>query len=126
MHSDVTSYVWSYPVCQVVKSDHRAKAGLLRPLEIPTRKWAQVTMDLVTDLHNSYEYMAVAVFVDRVTKMVHFAPCTKEVTTFDSTQLFVDHVFRLHGLLDVIVLEWDPCFTRKFWRSLFDLLGMDL
>ena len=126
MRSDVTSYVRSCPVCQEIKSDNRAKAGLLRPLEIPTRKWAQVTTDLVTDLPNSYGYMAVAVFVDRLTKMVHFAPCTKEVTAPDYAQLFVDSVFRLHGLPDVIVSDRDPHFTSKFWRSLFDLLGMDL
>ena len=126
MRSDVTSYVRSCPVCQEIKSDNRAKAGLLRPLEIPTRKWAQVTTDLVTDLPNSYGYTAVAVFVDRLTKMVHFAPCTKEVTAPDYAQLFVDSVFRLHGLPDVIVSDRDPHFTSKFWRSLFDLLGTDL
>ena len=58
--------------------------------------------------------------------MVHFAPCRKEVTAPEYAQLFVDHVFRLHGLPDVIVSDRDPRFTSKFWRSLFDLLGTDL
>ena len=109
-----------------MKSDNRAKAGLLQPLEIPTRKWAQVTTDLITDLPESHGYTAIAVFVDRMTKMVHFAPCRKEVTAPEYAQLFVDHVFCLHGLPDVIVSNRDPRFTSKFWRSLFDLLGTDL
>ena len=70
--------------------------------------------------------LQIAVFVDRMTKMVHFAPCTKEVTAPEYAQLFVDHVFCLHGLPDVIVSDRDPRFNSKFWRSLFELLGMDL
>ena len=41
-------------------------------------------------------------------------------------KLFVDHGFRLHGLPKVIISNWDPLFTGKFWKSFFDLLGMDL
>ena len=80
MGRDVEQYVRSYPVCQVMKSDHRKKAGLLQPIPIPNRKWEQITTDLVTDLPSSNGYTAVAVFVDRLTKMVHFCPCTKEIT----------------------------------------------
>ena len=126
MRSDVISYVKTCPVCQGMKSDTRAKAGLLRPLEIPTRKWAHVTTDLVTDLPESDGFTAVAVFVDRMTKMVHFAPCTKEVTAPQYARLFVDTVFRLHGMPEVIVSDRDPRFTSRFWRSLFNLLGTDL
>ena len=41
-------------------------------------------------------------------------------------QIFVDNVFRLHGLPEVIISDRDPRFTGKFLRSLFDLLGTDL
>jgi hypothetical protein len=126
LRADVTSYVRTCPTCQEMKSDNRAKAGLLQPLEIPSRKWAQVTTDLVTDLPESDGYTAVAVFVDRMTKMVHFAPCTKEVTAPEYARLFIDHVFKLHGLPEVIISDRDPRFTSRFWRSLFELLGTDL
>ena len=98
-----------------MKLDNRAKAGLLQPLEIPSRKWAQVTTDLVTDLPESEGYTAIAVFVDQYTKMVHFASCKKEVTAMEYAKLFVDHVFRLHGLPEVIISDRDPRFTSKFW-----------
>ena len=109
----------------MVKSDNRSKAGLLRPLEIPSRKWAHITTDLVTNLPESNGYTAIAVFMDKLTKMVHLAPCTKEVTAMEYAKLFVDHVFRLHGLPKVIISDRDPHFTGKFWKSLFDLLGID-
>ena len=87
----------------MVKSDNRAKAGLLRPLEIPSRKWAHITRDLITDLPESNGYTAIAIFMDKLTKMVHLAPCTKEVTAMEYAKLFVDHVSRLHGLPEVII-----------------------
>ena len=68
LRSDVISYVKSCPTCQEMKSDNWEKAGLLQPLEILDRKWAQVTTDLVTDLPESGGYTAIAVFVDRMTK----------------------------------------------------------
>ena len=36
---DVASYVRSCPTFQAIKSDTRAKAGLLQPLEVPIQKW---------------------------------------------------------------------------------------
>ena len=114
MKGDIADYMRTCPVCQEVKLDNRTKAGLLQPLEIPIRKWAQVTTDLVTDLPESNGFTTIAVFVDRMTKMVHFAPWTKEVTALEYTRIFVNTVFRLHGLPEVIISDRDPRFTSKF------------
>ena len=73
MGKDIENYMKSYLVCQVVKSDCRKKVGPLQFIPIPTRKCEQITTDLVTDLPPSAGYTAIAVFVDRLTKMVHFA-----------------------------------------------------
>ena len=93
LRGDVLQYVKTCPTCQVVKSDNRAKAGLLRPLEIPSRKWMNVTTDLVIDLLDSDGYTAIAVFIDKLRKMVHVACCTKEVMAMEYAKLFMDHVF---------------------------------
>ena len=37
--STVGEYVRSCPVCQLVKSDHKKKAGALQPIPLPERKW---------------------------------------------------------------------------------------
>ena len=76
-----------------MKSGKRAKAGLLKPMEIPSRKWAHVTMDLVTDLPESNGLTAIVFFVDKLTKMVHLARCKKKVTAMEYVQIFVDNVF---------------------------------
>ena len=126
MRGDATSYVRTCPTCQMVKADNRKKAGPLQPIPPPERKWSHVTTDLVTDLPDSEGYTAIAVFVDRLTKRVHFAPCTKEVDAAEYARIFIETVFRHHGLPEVIISDRDPRFTSKFWTTLFELLGTDL
>ena len=77
----------------MMKSDNREKARLLQPLEIPSRKWADVTTDLVIDLPESNRFMAIVVFIDKLTRMVHLVGCKKEVTAMLYAQIFVDNVF---------------------------------
>ena len=77
----------------MMNSDNKAKAGLLQPLEIPSRKWVHITMDLITDLPESNGFMAIIVFVDKLTKMVHLAGCKKKISTMEYAQIFVDNVF---------------------------------
>ena len=50
-------------------------------------------MDLVTNLPESSSCTAIAVFVDKLLKMVHLDCYTKEVTAMEYAKLFVDHVF---------------------------------
>ena len=66
-----------------MESDNRAKPGLLKPLEIPSRKWVHVTTDLVTDLPESNGCTAIVVFIGKLTKMVHLAGCKKEVIAME-------------------------------------------
>ena len=97
-----------------MKSNNRAKAGLLTPLKIPSRKWAHVSTDLVTDLLESSGFMAIEVFVNKLTKMAHLARYKKEVIALEYAQIFIDNVFQLHGLPEVIISDQDPRFTGKF------------
>ena len=114
LRDDTIQYVKTCSTCQMMKSDNRAKAGLLQPLEIPSRKWAHVTKDLVTSLPESNGFMAIIVFVEKLMKMVHLVGCKKEVTAMEYGQIFIDNVSRLQGLLEAIISDWDPHFTGKF------------
>ncbi|POM60301.1 LOW QUALITY PROTEIN: Pol protein [Phytophthora palmivora] len=59
-------------------------------------------------------------------KMVHLAPVRDKVTGKQATQLFLDSVFRYHGLPETIVSDRDPRFTGAFWDTLFQLLETKL
>ncbi|POM62907.1 LOW QUALITY PROTEIN: Pol protein [Phytophthora palmivora] len=58
--------------------------------------------------------------------MHHLAPVRDKVTGKQAAQLFLDSVFRYHGLPETIVSDRDPRFTGAFWDTLFQLLGTKL
>ncbi|KAF1318374.1 reverse transcriptase, partial [Globisporangium splendens] len=122
----VANYVRSCEQCQRVKPAGKNKAPL-HPLPIPQDCWKSVSMDFVFGfLEDKTRNTGVVVFVDRLSKMVHVAPVRKHVTAQETACLFLEHVFRYHGLPESIVSDRDPRFTAAFWRELFRLLGTDL
>jgi len=62
--------------------------------------------------------------VDRLTKMADFIPCNKSIIGEKTIKLFLDHVFRYHGLLENIVFYCGRQFASKFWKRLFELLNV--
>ncbi|KAE9289215.1 hypothetical protein PF008_g25933 [Phytophthora fragariae] len=84
-------------------------------------------MDFIFGLPRDAEgRTGVLIFVDRFSKMVFLAPIAAEVTADESAELFLDLVFRHHGLPESIVSDRDPRFTSAFWTRLFALLGTRL
>lgn len=47
-------------------------------------------------------------------------------TAVSVARLFLDHIYKLHGLPVAIVSDRDPVFTAKFWKELFSLAGVQL
>ena len=68
----------------------------------------------------------VFVVVDRFTKYVHFIPLAHPYTAVKVAQLFMQFVFKLHGLPSTIVSDKDLVFTSKFWSELMKLQGISL
>jgi hypothetical protein len=56
-------------------------------------------------------------FIDKLTKLVHFVACKEEMSAKESAELYVDHVFRLHGLSREFITDRDPRFTSAFWHA---------
>jgi hypothetical protein len=58
--------------------------------------------------------------------MVHLIPVSVHITAEESARIFVDTVFRLHGIPEDFVSDRDPKFTSAFWTETFRLLGTAL
>lgn len=105
--------------CQRVKSSRSSHAPL-RPLPIASGSWRSVSLDFVFNLpadpRSRTDFL---VFVDQFSKMVLLAPVSVYVTAENYAVLFLDIVFRHHGLLESIVSDCDPRFVAAFWHSLF-------
>jgi hypothetical protein len=83
-------------------------------------------MDFITDLPTVKAKNSIVVVGDRLTKMAHFTPCSKSIMAEETAQLILDGIIRLHGLPEEIMSEGGPQFASKFWRHLFELLGVDI
>ena len=127
MDVEIQTYVTGCDACQRNKPSHQAKIGLLQPLPIPERPWQQVSLDLIVALPRTKSgHDAVVVFVDKLTKMVHYVATTTNVTAPQLSQLFMREVCRLHGVPESILSDRDPRFTAHFWRALWGQLGTKL
>jgi hypothetical protein len=127
MIEDVKKYINSCYLCQLNKPMNQKAAGFLQPLPIPTERWEEISMDLITQLPKSRKGNdCIVVFVDRFSKLMH---CTATQTTVTATQLaeiFLREVVRHHGIPKAIISDRDPRFTSIFWRSLWKLMGTKL
>ncbi|KAE8952067.1 hypothetical protein PR002_g32782 [Phytophthora rubi] len=84
-------------------------------------------MDFIFELPaDARGHTGIVVFVCRLSKMVRLAALRKSVTAPQAAQLFVDNVFRNHGLPEAFVSDRDPRFVFHFWQHLFRLLGTRL
>jgi hypothetical protein len=116
---DVAKYVSTCVACQRNKARRHKPYGLLQPLPVPEKPWHTVTFDFIVKLPND----SICVFVDKLTKLVHFVACKEEVSAKEFAELYVDHVFCLHGLSREFITDRDSRFTSAFWQEVTVLLG---
>ena len=103
---DIRQFVENCPVCQMEKSDHALAKGKLMPTQIPETKWSEISIDFVTDLPISANKRdTILVTVDKATRMVHLAPCRKNITATGTAQLLWNTIIRYHGIPRVILSD---------------------
>ncbi len=71
-------------------------------------------------------YDSAVVFVDRLSKMVHYVPCNKTIDAPGMADMFVREVVRLHGWPKVVISDRDPRFDSEFWRAVLKGSGTEL
>jgi hypothetical protein len=127
MDAVIQKYVTSCDACQRNKPSQQSPIGLMKPLPIPSRPWQQVSLDLITALPKSkLGNDAIVVFVDKLTKMVHYVATKTNVTAPQLATIFMREVVRLHGVPESILSDRDPRFTAHFWRAFWSQLGTTL
>ena len=68
------------------------QTGLLQPLPIHEFRWQSVPLNLITDLPRTKEgQTTIVVFVDRLSKMVHFALAWTDMGSQEFAQIFMGY-----------------------------------
>ena len=65
----------------------------------------------------------IMVVVDRLFKYSHFCALQHPFIPTYVAQIFLDQIFKLHGIPTSIVFDHDPTSTSEFWKELFKLKG---
>lgn len=126
MRQEVIKYVQSCDVCQRIKTGNQFPQGLLQPLPVPHQIWEDISLDFVEGLPNSNGKDCIMVVIDRFTKVGHFIALTHPFNATQVAQLFLDNVFKLHGMPKSMVSDKDKLFTSNFWKELFNSMGTQL
>jgi hypothetical protein len=83
-------------------------------------------MDFIVGLPKSGNKSIIMVVVDHLSKYAHLCALQHLFIASNVVQLFMDQVFKLHGMPHSIVSHHDPTFTSYFWQELFKIQGTQL
>jgi hypothetical protein len=83
-------------------------------------------MDFIEGLPRSGNFDCILVVIDKFIRYGHFVPLSHPYSTQTVASVFMNVVYKLHGLPASIVSDRDPIFTSKYWQDLFKLSGTSL
>jgi hypothetical protein len=126
MKQDIPNFLVECDVCQCNKCETVKSLGTLQPLPIPPAIWMDISMDFITGLPKSGNKSVIMVVFDRLSKYGHLCALQHPFTTSTMAQIFMDRVFKIHGMPHFIVSDPDPNFSTNFWQDLSKLQGTKL
>jgi len=126
MNNDIEEYIKRCPICSTLKDKTHAPYGLVQFSETPQKPWTHIHVDFITDLPTSSGYDTVINIVDHFSKMIHLVPTSGLPSAEDVANVFLRHVFCLHGLPLSITSDRGTQFTSRFWKRFLGLLGIDI
>ena len=122
----IGKYVPTCDMCLHTKSIRQLPTGELHPLPIPSRPWDTISVDFIMELPESNGKDAIMVVVDSMTKRSHFVSTVTTLTAARTAQLYLQHVWKHHGLPKRVVSDRGPQFVAEFTKELYRLLGIKL
>jgi hypothetical protein len=93
---------------------------------VPASAWQIISLDFVEGLPRSGNANFILVVVDSFTKYGHFIPLLHPFTAQHVAKVFLNHIYKLHGLPLVITSDRDRIFTSTFWKELFRATDVSL
>jgi hypothetical protein len=83
-------------------------------------------MDFIIGLPKSKENNFIMVVVNRLTKYALFFSLSHPFKASILATTFMETIYKIHGILNIIVSDRDPISTSNFWIELFSYLGTQL
>jgi hypothetical protein len=77
------------------------------------QRWRDILIDFIVDLPSSNGFINIIVVVDRLIKMRHIISM-ELINAISVAEYFVKHVFKLHGLSNLIISNCGSQFVLDF------------
>jgi hypothetical protein len=126
MNLAVHTFVKARLIFQQEKPERSKYVGLLQPLPILEGAWQTVSMGFVEGLPKSGQANCILVVVEKFTRYGHFLPLKHPYTASSVAKLYLDRIYKLHGMPLAIISDSDRIFPRRFWQELFSLAQVQL
>jgi hypothetical protein len=86
----------------------------LQPLPINATMCTEISMDFIVGLSKAGKKSMIMMVVDHLSKSTHFCALQHPFKASTVAQVFMDNVFKLHGMPTSIVIACNPTFTTNF------------
>ncbi|KAF8752634.1 hypothetical protein RHS01_07533 [Rhizoctonia solani] len=98
---------WHIDSCETCQQIQKPKYASIppQPLEILSRPWQQVSYDMIVDLPKDGNNDSILVIVDSFTKYGIFVKCSKKLKAPKLAELFLEHVWKCHGMPEKTILD---------------------
>jgi hypothetical protein len=117
MKQDICTFVAECDTCQCNKCETVKPPGTLQTLMIPPTIWMDISIYFIVGLSKSSNKSVIMVVVGRLSKFSHLCSLQHSFTTSTRAQIFMDNIFKLHGLSHSILYNRDPNFTSYFGNN---------
>ena len=123
---DVEEYIKTCDACMRNKTTRHPTTISPIPINAPSR-WHTVCLDVLGPFATNSPVepgsdTCVLVFMDKLTKMLRLAACPQQLSAEKAASLFIEHVFRHHGIPERLLSDQGPQFTSSFWKHVFTAL----
>ena len=110
-------YVSTCDMCLWTKSFPRTLTRELHPLPIPSAPWDTISVDFIIELPQSAGHDSIMFVVDSITKCTHLISTVTTISAAGAAHLFLNHVWKHHGLPQQVVSNRGPQFVAEFIRN---------
>jgi hypothetical protein len=83
-------------------------------------------MDFVEGLSVSNKKDVIMVIIDKFSKYGHFLALSHPFSALQVAHVYMDNIYKLHGLPESIISNRDKIFTSNVWQQLFRLSDTQL
>ncbi|QRW24436.1 Retrotransposable element Tf2 protein [Rhizoctonia solani] len=118
---------WHVDSCEICQRIRKPKYVSIppQPLEVPVRPWQHVSYNMIVDLPKDGSSNSILVIVNSFTKYGIFVKCSKKLKAPELAELFLENVWKRHGMPEKTISNRGRIFNNKFLQALYKRLGID-